>query len=145
MATPAKTRLACPPVARLLLVACAACSNSSRPPLYPAEGKLLVDAKPAAGAVVFLYGSDAGERKAARPHGTVGPDGTFRLSTFQPDDGAAPGTYRVAVFWTKPGDQGGDDGVSLLPMEFSNPDTSGIPPVIIEEGDNQLPTMALNR
>ena len=145
MTTLAKANIVGAATVAVLLLTCAACSNSSRPPLYPAEGKLLVDAKPAAGAVVFLYGDDVGERKAARPHGTVGADGTFHLSTYQPEDGAPPGKYRVAVFWNKPGELGGDDGVSLLPMEFSNPDLSGIPPVVIQEGDNQLPTIALNR
>lgn len=127
------------------LLACAGCGNGDKKELYPAEGKLLVDTRPAAGALVFLYGEDAGERSAARPHGRVGPDGTFRLSTFKPDDGVAPGTYRVAVFWTKPSELGGDDGDTLLPMEYSNPDTSGIPPVVIQEGTNELPTIALQR
>jgi hypothetical protein len=127
------------------LLASAGCGGSDKNPLYPAEGRLLVDAKPAAGAVVFLYGDDAGEKAAARPHGIVGPDGTFRLSTYRPDDGVAAGKYRVAVFWTKRSDLGGDDGDTLLPMEYSNPDTSGIPPVVIQEGANELPTIVLNR
>jgi hypothetical protein len=145
VATRAKAKLLGAAAVALLLMTCTGCGGSSGPPLYPAEGTLLVDAKPAAGAIVFLYAADAGQRKAARPHGTVGPDGTFRLSTFLPDDGVAAGTYRVAVFWTKPGEQGGDDGIDLLPMEYSNPDTSGIPPVVIQEGDNQLPPIVLNR
>jgi hypothetical protein len=131
--------------AALLLLACAGCGASDRKPLYPAEGRLFIDARPATGAIVFLYAEDGGERLAARPHGTVGPDGTFRLSTYQNDDGVAAGTYRVAVFWTKPGELGGDDGDSLLPMKYASPDTSEIPPVVIEEGTNQLPTITLHQ
>jgi hypothetical protein len=55
------------------------------------------------------------------------------------------GTYNVSIYWTKPGRLGGDYGESLLPPKYLSPTTSGIPPITIQEGENQLPPIALTR
>jgi hypothetical protein len=52
------------------------------------------------GPATELEGSEVVFESAAlglSARGTVGPDGTFRLRTEQPDDGAPVGDYRVAV------------------------------------------------
>jgi len=129
-----------------LLLACAACgSDSDRKPLFPAEGKVFFESKPASGAIVFLHAADAEGPKAVRPHGTVGKDGSYRLSTYQNEDGVPAGTYQVAVFWTKPGKYGDEGGERLLPEKYANPAGSGIPPVVITEGANQLPAITLTK
>jgi hypothetical protein len=128
-----------------LLLACAACSDSDHKQLHPVVGKMLCQSRPATGALVYLYAVGSDEKTTLRPHGCVGEDGSFRLSTYEPGDGAPAGTYQVAVFWTKPSKLGGDDIENLLPPRYWNPATSGIPSVTVTEGNNKLPTIVLNK
>jgi hypothetical protein len=54
-----------------------------------------LDGKPVAGAtVLFMPDGQDGSRPAT---GFTSSDGTFQLTTFNPDDGALPGTYRVVI------------------------------------------------
>ncbi len=77
----------------LLLLAAAGCG----PRLYPVRGKVaLADGRPVTeGMVVFERKGEAKEAVTAR--GEIQPDGSYRLSTHRPGDGAPPGTYRVLV------------------------------------------------
>jgi len=80
----------------LLLVACCVmpgCNRSDRPATYPVRGNVTHRGKPVAGAsVAFLT---PGAPRAAV--GTTDEAGNFRLTTFEPDDGAIPGTHEVTV------------------------------------------------
>ena len=67
------------------------------PRLYPVQGKLLYQGKPAAGAVVVFHPVGA-DLRARRPNAQVGPDGSFSLVTAD-RAGAAPGEYVITVFW----------------------------------------------
>jgi hypothetical protein len=62
---------------------------------YPVEGKILLpDGKPLAeGTVTFVPKADTG-RDAV---GKIRPDGSFTLTTYKPDDGAAAGEYDVQI------------------------------------------------
>jgi hypothetical protein len=78
----------------LLLTAAPGCDGSK---LYPVEGTIVyLDGE----AVTGLAGASvefdpvAGKEGA---RGEVQPDGTFRLGTHKPGDGAAPGEYRVSI------------------------------------------------
>jgi hypothetical protein len=87
-------------------------------PLYPVTGTVMVDGKPAEGAMVILCpteGSD--EFKRERPTGTTASDGKFLLTTFVRGDGAPAGKYVVLVMWNAPASQVVDsrDGPSLGP------------------------------
>jgi hypothetical protein len=136
--------LATATLAGVLCLACAACSGSKeKAELYPADGKVLVDGKPAHRAIVWLHPVEPSE--APRPHGTVDRDGTFRLSTYNANDGAPAGSYRVTVFWHAPGKFGDEDGESLLPARYMNPATSGLPVLVISEGSNELPPLKLTK
>lgn len=71
-------------------------------PLYQVSGTILVDSKPAAGAMVIfcpVEGSSSPELQKERPFGMTGPDGKFKLTTFLKDDGVPLGEYKVLVQW----------------------------------------------
>jgi hypothetical protein len=74
--------------------------------LYPVTGSVLVDGKPAAGAMVIfcpVEGKSSPELQRERPFGNTGPDGKFALTTFKKDDGVPLGEYKILVQWNTPG------------------------------------------
>lgn len=96
-----------PPRIVTLLLALAAlplCSCGGRPydpvPLYPAEGRLLVNGEPAAGAEVRLHPvAPPAQGDPLVPVARVGEDGSFELTTYEEGDGAPTGEYAVTVVW----------------------------------------------
>jgi hypothetical protein len=95
------------PVVLLLCLACFACS-SKQTPLYPVHGQVLVNGKPARGALVVFHPLAESSLKAVKPHAVVGRDGTFSLFSYRADDGARPGTYAVTILWQPPRFRDGD-------------------------------------
>jgi len=92
--------------------------------LVPAEGRVTLDGKPIEFGSVMV-------QPAAGPaaQGKINGDGTFRLGTFKPDDGAIPGTATVRVMCRKDVTQPGGEkayGPSLIPDRYTRFDTSGI-------------------
>ena len=75
----------------MLALACLAC-GPGRQPVYPFKGKVLVDGKPAARAVVLFFplgpnGLESG-LDVLHPQGVVDESGAFELTTYTPNDGA---------------------------------------------------------
>jgi hypothetical protein len=61
----------------------------------PVRGVITLEGTPVAGAtVLFMPDGQDGCRPAS---GFTSSDGTFRLTTYQPNDGALPGKYRVVI------------------------------------------------
>jgi hypothetical protein len=84
-----------------------------RRPTVPVSGVVRAGGRPAAGARVVF--TPAGGASAERPGawGEVGPDGTFRLTTYAAGDGAVAGEYVVTVVWpgaARPRPPAGEDG-----------------------------------
>jgi hypothetical protein len=75
----------------VLLIAAAGCGKGQ---LVPVRGKVKLDGRPLAQATVRYIAREAGGRDAL---GFTDVDGVFRLTTFQPGDGAFPGKYKVIV------------------------------------------------
>ncbi len=68
--------------------------------------------------------------------GLIGPDGTFEVSTYEPDDGAVAGPHRVAV--TAPVHETDDPPPPrAIKPHFESFDKSGLA-VTIEPGDNEV-------
>jgi hypothetical protein len=120
-------------LAALALVAGCGPSEPAQKPVFPVSGSVLVDGKAAKGAVIMFHPlpiSD-GRFDIVRSRGTVGEDGSFKLSTYKTDDGAPEGDYAVTVYW--PGKRAGkkaadDEGTDLPPdqlgLRFNNPKTT---------------------
>jgi hypothetical protein len=109
----------------LLVVAClVAVGCGRRIALVPAEGRVTLDGKPLEFGAVMV-------QPAAGPaaQGKINSDGTFRLGTFAPDDGAIPGPATVRVMCRKDITQPGGErayGPSLVPDRYTRFDTSGL-------------------
>ena len=79
------------------------------------------------------------------PRAAVQPDGTFALTSYSSNDGAAPGEYVLTITWHKtikrPNGEP-DLGPNLLPTQYEKAKTS---PVIVKiaEGKNELPPIVL--
>lgn len=83
-------------LASALLLFLSGCGGG-RPDVEPVKGKVVCNGQPVTvGSVAFVPigapGSEAGGRPAI---GTVGPDGTFVLTTYETGDGAIVGKHRV--------------------------------------------------
>jgi hypothetical protein len=76
-------------------------SGPNLKPVYPVDGSLFVRGKPAAGAVLTFHPLplETGRPTALRSRGTVSEDGSFRLTTYNTDDGGPEGEYVVTVYW----------------------------------------------
>lgn len=121
--------------------------DKSRVPVYPVRGAVLCQGRAAAGAfVIFHPVTDSESIQRMRPHGVVGPDGTFVLMTYLDADGAPAGDYRVTIEWPAEGPRDPSDpndseseptGPDRLRGRYANPDTSGLR-ATVAEGENQL-------
>ena len=69
------------------------CSHSDNPKTYPADGKVSYRGQPVTSGMILLTPKDSGHAAT----GSLEKNGSFRLTTFQKNDGAVPGTYRVAI------------------------------------------------
>jgi hypothetical protein len=76
----------------VLLVGLSGCGGQGKP--VKVEGVVTLDGKAFPGATVTFLPA-AGSGKSAS--GLSEEDGSFRLTTFKPDDGALPGEYKIIV------------------------------------------------
>jgi hypothetical protein len=124
----------------------ASCGGSRGPTLHPVRGKVLYNGEPAVGAKVIFHPKDNSGPQAPRPTGVVGADGSFTLSSRQPNDGAPAGDYVVLVIW--PSAKGGGPGLrqssqDRLKGAYSNPEGAALQ-AHVAAGDNELPPFELH-
>jgi hypothetical protein len=119
------------------------CGPKSGHGLVPVEGKVTLNGGPlpegGSGSVTFA--STDGKGNTAT--GLLDSSGRYRMSTFEPNDGVAPGEYKVSVIWTSPGSGDPKTGVlrppaSMIDAKFSNPATSGLTATVSESGNKNL-------
>lgn len=99
-----------------MLVGLAGCGGSDFPKTYAVTGTVTLDGKAVEGALVTFVPSD-GQKVAI---GSTNADGQYKLSTFNPSDGAQPGNYKITV------------------TKFSSPPTGSPPPLepgVLASGD----------
>jgi hypothetical protein len=122
------------PVKRIILIALfpllsivAGCGGSTGPELTRITGLVTFDGKPVGPGTVGFVPIDPLGSPAS---GTIEKNGKFKMSVFNPGDGALPGSYKVAVTVVKEPAHGDDKGnlfppTFLSPERYMNPDTSG--------------------
>ena len=109
-------------LALLAGVAVVGCSRGLT--LVPVEGRVVLNGKPLASGAIMVQ-PEAGPAAQAM----IQPDGSFRLGTFAPEDGAIPGTAAVRIICrqevTKPGEERAF-GRSLIPEKYARFESSGL-------------------
>jgi hypothetical protein len=120
----------------LTLTACLMCSacgdGKTRKPTFPVEGKVFwqSEKKPAVHAQVIFHSLTDAKPESwpdGFPRGAVAADGSFKLSTYEPGDGAPAGEYAVLIRW--PSAVAKDEtqetrGEDRLEGQFSDPDNA---------------------
>lgn len=77
-----------------------ACSKpDTKVKVYPVRGKVFFNGQPAGGAVIHFH-PKFDTKSGTAAFADVKEDGSFRLSTFGSDDGAAAGDYIVTIGWS---------------------------------------------
>lgn len=119
----------------LLSLACGTgCAKRPSPhgvTLVPVSGQVLFKEQPVEGATIVFIPQD--QQHAAAAH--TDADGNFTLQTFEPADGAVPGSYQVTVkkFYFI-----GDTEYQNLPEQYGVPGTSGLVGTISKDGPNHF-------
>jgi hypothetical protein len=129
----------------LLALTCSACAKDTRKPVFPAQGKVLLDGKPLPRAFLVFHPLNDSDPHAIRPLAHAEDDGTFTVSTYDAEDGAPAGEYAVTVEWRRQATKDDDaPPPNLLPDRYARPTTSALR-VKIVEGENDLPPLELKK
>jgi hypothetical protein len=103
--------------------------GDGRPTRVPVSGKVLIDGK------VLAYGAVRFTPEHGRPAtGEIQKDGTFAMSTFEPNDGVVPGTHTVTVHARE--DLSGTQVRWNAPKKYGNPAQSGLRQIIEKPTDS---------
>ena len=130
--------------AGLALCGCSSKKIEGRKDVFATRGKLLVNDQPAPGAMLVFH-PVGGAYDAEHPTATVGPDGSFELTTYVGKDGAPPGDYLVTAQWYASNDKDAPGPwPNVLPEKYSRPDSSDLR-VQIAAGPNDLQPIVIRR
>jgi hypothetical protein len=118
----------------MLLTGCSQSGDkwkNSRPKTVLASGIITLSGKPLDGAQVVLVPTSGGHGASA----LSAADGSFRLATFPPDEGAVPGSYKVMIIKSvvpQNPDPGSPESTVpqyaklLIPEKYADPEKSGL-------------------
>jgi hypothetical protein len=132
----------------LILLLGAGCSSGGNgKPVYSVQGQAFKGTQPMAGAVVAFHSLSAEDKtNIVRPNGTVAEDGSFKLTTYKPNDGAPKGEYAVTILWMDKaaGSEfvgGGESRVAApdrLKNAYSNPATTKLRAKVTNSSSNPV-------
>jgi hypothetical protein len=117
-----------------LLVAVAGCGKPSHQlDTAPCTGKVTLDGQPlASGYVTFITS------RGRMSSGTIQPDGTFVMSTYQEGDGAQIGTHPVVITPIPSDEYTGGVKPVPVPDRYTKPGTSGFTIEVKPGEDNYI-------
>ena len=122
--------------------------HSDRMAVCPASGEIVLDGKPAAGALLVFHPA-ALLQLPALPRATVGQDGRYTVGTYEADDGLPEGEYVVTVFLTvkPPGADETVKGKSLVNAKFARTQTTPLRATVARGTDGRctIPVFKLTR
>lgn len=105
--------------------------GDGRPERVPVSGVVLIDGKPLTHG--FIQVAPEGHRAA---HGDIGKDGTFKLTTFDANDGCVPGKHKIAIIATESIDAKSQRWHA--PKQYMSAATSGLEIEVKADGPNEL-------
>jgi hypothetical protein len=115
-----------------------------RVPVYPVCGQLFIHGKAAVNARIQLHDLSDIALGRLRPHAIVQADGSYRLTTFNTEDGAPVGTYAVTVTWPAPPKRRFDpEGPDQLKGRYADP-RRPLRKVVIIPAENDLGRSDIN-
>lgn len=108
-----------------MLITAVGCGGSGNPETVPVSGLVTFNGQPVSDAAVTFY--PEGGRPAS---GRTDAEGIYQLTTFTPNDGAIPGSHRVAILKasTPPGNSPEElEAVErVIPEKYANEASSGL-------------------
>lgn len=139
----AKATLAASLSMTLVLSGCGA--QSDRLPVQPVSGTVTFKGKPLSNALVAFHPVDNSDPRATACRATSDANGKFTLSTYDANDGAPAGEYKVTVECYKLKGSGTslEPGPNFLPVKYSRPATTKLT-VRVEEGAPNSPALAID-
>ena len=109
--------------------------------VYPVTGKVTFKGQQPVGATVVLH-PVTGRRRTILPTGTVKSDGSFAITSYDPEDGAPQGEYVATIEWYKYEPKLGGVGPNVLPRKYASSKTSPIR-VSVNAGAGELKPIAI--
>ena len=85
----------------MTLALLAGCGGSGNPRTYAVTGKVVFRGKPCDGALVVFHPTAKGRENDPKPVATVSEDGSYKLTTYEANDGAPEGDYNVTIVWSE--------------------------------------------
>lgn len=79
--------------------ALAGCGGKKVKPVYPTEGKLLINGQPVGNVTVFFHAVNQADAAETKSFATTEPDGTFKLTTRAAGDGCPAGEFVVTLLY----------------------------------------------
>lgn len=140
-------------LAAAVALICAGCGKPQGEPVYPVSGSVYFKGQPAAGVrVIFHPAVETPGKRVVRPSAETLEDGSFKLTSREPGDGAAKGSYKVSLTWLSAGGAGGPGmmgggearagGPDRLGNRYADPGNSGLS-FSVTEGENDVPRFDL--
>lgn len=132
--------------ASVCLLAAIAAGCSSKVPVYPVSGKVVVgkSKKAAVGAMVFFNAVQETPGEFIRPAGTVDASGEYKITSRNTHDGAPEGEYIITLYWPHPQKSVFDcDDDDRLNGAYMNVEKSKFRFTVRPEGTNDVPAIEL--
>jgi len=121
-----------------MLVAFGGCSSEKRVPVFPVSGKVSFKGAAPTGAQVVLHPVGSKEPTEVAPTATVKDDGSFALTSYEPDDGAPAGDYVAVIQWFRTVPALNGAGPNVLPKQYASAKSSPVK-VSVSNGPVEIP------
>ncbi|MCO6045968.1 hypothetical protein NG895_18875 [Aeoliella sp. ICT_H6.2] len=141
-----KTLLTC-----LVVAFIAGCESKpeGRMTVYPTTGSVTVDGSSAEGVKIVLYGAtpDLQGPGTVAPYAITDAEGKFSLTSYESNDGAPAGSFKVCAIWPEPTPPDADEEFfepeDRLKGKYETPDSTPLQ-TTVEEGGSELPPFELS-